>query len=346
MKKLLKVGLDWDDTLCPFVTHAIHFCNKENGTAYTNEDITEWGNNTEATKMVFPYYSDIRTYQRQQVSESTKRFVQKLQEVADVYIITAIQPQYMGIRAEQIAAAFPGFPEDHILMGAAKNLIKLDVLLDDAPHNILKSSATYPVLIRRPWNQRLSGVLAVNSLDEFLVLIDQIIHQMTETDKVDEPCIYAIVGPSGAQKHKLADQIVTYKGECSCQKVQSIRLSNDISKPENAITDTVYAGCRYTLDRSQIEYLIDRSTSAVVVVDICGAIALKRSFPTVIIFCRQSRETMIENVLSDLETGSITKLQGTMQLLSMEQELRNEVLCDYSVRSDDNESIKKLLSQI
>lgn len=50
MKKLLKVGLDWDDTLCPFVTNAITLCNMENETEFTLDDITEWGNKSPATK--------------------------------------------------------------------------------------------------------------------------------------------------------------------------------------------------------------------------------------------------------------------------------------------------------
>lgn len=346
MKKLLKVGLDWDDTLCPFARHAVDLCNKENGTKYSVDDITVWGDSTPITKKVSPYYGDERTYRSQVVTEDTKILVRRLQEIADVYIVTAVSPRFMGVRAEQIAKAFPDFPEDHILMGAAKNLIKMDVLLDDGPHNILKASATYPVLMRQPWNQNLSGVLSVNSLSEFLVLVDQIINQMTETHRVEDPCVYAIVGPSGALKHDLAYQIASYKGETNCQEVASILYDADYQKPDVSITDTIYAGNRYTLDKREITDRLNTGVSCVVVVDIGGAIALKREVPTVIIFCRQARERMIENVLDDFNFRFISQSQATMQLLSMEQELRNEVLCDYSVRSDDEQSIEQLLKRL
>ena len=356
MKKLLKVGMDWDDTLCPFVTNAITLCNMENGTEFTLDDITEWGNKSPATKMVFPYYSDIRTYQMQKVPEISKHFVSKLMEIADVYIVTAVSPQFMGVRADQIAKEFPDFPEDHILMGAAKNLIKLDILLDDAPHNILKASATYPVLIRRPWNRNLSGVLSVNTIDEFLILVNQIMHQMTDTKEIEEPCVYAVVGPSGAGKHLLAedliaDQVDDSKNGVIIHKnrefVYSVELDKpNVKRPENSITDTTYAGRRYTLDADEIKKKLDAGTSVVVIVDISGAIALKREFPTVIIFCRQSREEMIKNVLLDFRKGDATYEQATMQLLSMEQELKNESLCDFSVRSDDLDSILELIKRL
>lgn len=346
MKKLLKVGLDWDDTLCPFVKHAVTLCNTEKGTNIAVTDITEWGNNTDVTKMVSPYYSDIRSYQRQAVSERIKELVKKLMTVADVYIVTAVPPQFMSIRAEQITREFPDFPGDHILMGAAKSLVKLDILLDDAPHNILKSSAVYPVLMRRPWNLNLSGVLSVNNMDEFLVLVNQIICQMTETEKVKEPCVYAIVGPSGAAKHTVANKIIASK-DGTCQLITSIELdSPDSVKPDYSITDTTYAGRRYTLDGSQLASILNAGSSVVAVVDICGAIALKHSFPTIIIFCRQNRMSMIRNVLNDFRNEDVDFNQASMQLLSMEQELKNEALCDFSVRSDDDNSIKTLLNQL
>ena len=214
----------------------------------------------------------------------------------------------------------------------------------------------YPVLIRRPWNRNLSGVLSVNTIDEFLILVNQIMHQMTDTKEIEEPCVYAIVGPSGAGKHLLAedliaDQVDDSKNGVIIHKnrefVYSVELDKpDVKRPENSITDTTYAGRRYTLDADEIKKKLDAGTSVVVIVDISGAIALKREFPTVIIFCRQSREEMIKNVLLDFRKGDATYEQATMQLLSMEQELKNESLCDFSVRSDDLDSILELIKKL
>lgn len=146
---MIKVGIDFDDVLAPFVQVACDLCNEENGTWILKEDITEWGYDTcDAAKMVSPYYSDDRVYERQRVDACTKMFMRMLRQKADVYIMTAVPPERMSFRARQIKEAFPDFPEDHVLMGAAKNLVKFDIMLDDAPHNILKSCAEFPVVFR------------------------------------------------------------------------------------------------------------------------------------------------------------------------------------------------------
>lgn len=332
---MIKIGLDWDDTLCPFVQEAVKLCNEDNNTSFTKEEITSWGyTGSVAMSSVSPYYSDIRTFYRQRIQQDAVDFVNKLRKIADVYIITAVAPKHMSLRAEQIFDAFPDFPEDHILMGAAKSLVKLDILLDDAPHNILKSAATYPVLFRQPWNSSLSGVLAVNTYDEFLVLVDQIKTAMVENIQLpDEPCVYAIVGPSGSGKRMYAAKLRSEHGYK--EAISYLVDYPSVAVPGERITDTIYAGHRYTMSKTQIADHLSKGYSVTAVVDMCGAMALKREFPTVLIFCKRSREAMIAAVLEDLSEKRIRKKEATLRILSMEQELKNEILCDISVRTDE-----------
>ena len=117
----------------------------------------------------------------------------------------------MSLRAEQILTAFPDFPEQNIIMGFQKSLVRFDVTLDDGPHNILKSCAKYPVLMRRPWNDSLSGILSVNHYGEFLQLIDQIKESMLLDKKpVSFPSVIALVGPSGSGKTTLCNLIARF----------------------------------------------------------------------------------------------------------------------------------------
>jgi hypothetical protein len=92
--------------------------------------------------------------------------------MTEVFICTAVPPEFMGIRAQRIMEEFPEIPADHIYMGARKDNIHTDIMFDDAMHNILNSSAKYPVLMRRPWNQEATGMLAVNYYDEFLKIVE------------------------------------------------------------------------------------------------------------------------------------------------------------------------------
>ena len=90
----------------------------------------------------------------------------------------------MSKRVEQIKTAFPDFPDENIIMGFQKSVVQVDITLDDGPHNILKSSARFPVLMRRPWNRELTGLLAVHNYEEFFQLLDQIKSAMIE-DRVE-----------------------------------------------------------------------------------------------------------------------------------------------------------------
>ena len=66
----------------------------------------------------------------------------------------------MSARAERLIKDFPEIPAENIIMGTRKDVISLDIMLDDGAHNILNSRAAYPVLFRKPWNEGLSGLLS------------------------------------------------------------------------------------------------------------------------------------------------------------------------------------------
>jgi len=133
---MIKIGIDFDDVLAPYVQVCINLQNKDYGTNYVLSDINKWGcDGSQAIRDVSRYYGRPKTYDLQTVPEEAKLFMSKLRKVADVYIITAMPPLLMTKRAEQIKEAFPDFPDDHILMGAAKNLVQFDITLDDGAHN-------------------------------------------------------------------------------------------------------------------------------------------------------------------------------------------------------------------
>ena len=332
----MKFGIDFDDVLAPFVEVAISLCNKDKGTFYSKEDIASWGfDGSQAIRDVSPYYSREEVLLLQRVSDKAKKFMAKLMTKGDVYIITAVKPEFMSLRAEQIKDAFPDIEDSHIIMGSAKNLVKFDVVLDDAPHNILKSCADYPVVFRQPWNAKLSGVLAVNSYDDFLTLIDQIKESMVEEKKVPtEPSIVCLVGPSGSNKNALANEL------CEGNFDKAV---NDNVFSRDAIVRTVYAGKEYSLAKNLIEDSLYLGRNVIVPVDMCGAMALKRLFPnTILIFCKRSRENMIADILD----RNISNEEKKIRLLSMEAEIRNKKLCEFVVDTENisaaADKIKKL----
>ena len=109
---MLTFGIDWDDVISPLNDCAIELANEEYHfePPLTLEDIDSW-ENTGRASVIKKYYSDPRLYEMQQVSDQAKAFIRTLQTKGIVYIVTAVQPQFMSKRVEQIKTAFPDFPD-------------------------------------------------------------------------------------------------------------------------------------------------------------------------------------------------------------------------------------------
>ena len=65
--------------------------------------------------------------------------------------------------------------------------------------------------------------------------------------------------------------------------------------------------------------------SVVLPLDICGAIALKRKLPTLMVYCKQDKDTLIEKILE--RNCSINEKK--LRLLALDQERKNEA-CNHS----------------
>ena len=204
-----KIGLDWDDVTAPFNSIAIDMANRKYNILppLTLEEIDSW-ENTGRASVIKEFYLTEALYKKQRVSEENKEAIRKLMGIADVYFITAAYPQFMGIRAQQILEAFPEFPPENIILGNAKSLVQFDIILDDAIHNVLETPATYPVLMRKPWNWKMTGLLSVNNMMEFVLLVEQIISSsLYRSKKILVPSVLALVGPSGSGKTLIAEKL-------------------------------------------------------------------------------------------------------------------------------------------
>ncbi len=341
-----KIGLDWDDVTAPFNSIAIEMANQKYNInpPLTLDDIDSWENKGRAS-VIKEFYNDVRLYESQEVSKENKENIQKLMEIADVYFITAAYPEFMGVRAKQILEAFPGFPPENIILGNAKSLVQFDIVLDDAIHNILDSPATYPVLMRKPWNRKMTGLLSVNNLHEFVVLVEQIINaSLHKPAKINGPAVLALVGPSGSGKTATANSLcrdirfVNPKTYCTKQSYKHRYMPEEKFNKQKFVEQTQYAGVKYGTKAEDIQAILDENHFAVMPLDICGAIALKRHFPTSIIYISKDKETLIRDILD--EDYSID--EKTLRILSIDAEKRNREICDFVIDNNDEQAADKI----
>lgn len=345
-----KIGLDWDDVTAPFNSLAIEMANEkyQMQPPLTLDEVTTW-ENTGRTSVIKEFYQMEELYQRQVVSEKTKKSVRKLMEIADVYIITAVYPKFMGIRAQQIMDAFPELPHENIILGNAKNLVQFDIILDDAIHNILETPATYPVLMRKPWNWKMTGLLSVNTIQEFVLLVKQIIQAShARNRKVETPSVLALVGPSGSGKTQIAKSLckdnrfaapMTY---CTKKSDKHIYISEEEFDKQNFFEKTMYAGIKYGTKREEIQAVLDNGQFAVMPLDMCGAIAMKRHFPTEIIYISKDKEYLIRNIVEE----DFSSEEKTLRILSIDAEKRNSKICDYVIDNREDNGAELIQKQI
>ena len=342
-----KIGLDWDDVTAPFNSIAIAMANDKYKIEPPLElkDIESWENTGRAT-VIREFYSNEELYRRQHVPERTKRAVRKLMKIADVYFITAVAPEFMGLRARQIMEEFPEFPHENIILGNAKYLVRFDIVLDDAIHNVLDTPAEYPVLMRKPWNRKMTGILSVNDMTEFVSVVKQIIKASQSRDeRIETPCVLALVGPSGSGKNEIAQKLCRMNGfaspktYCTKQSSKHHYLTEDEFAKEEFFEKTMYAGVHYGTKKEEIQAVLDSGQSVVMPLDMCGAIAMKRHFPATIIFIDRDKEKLIQSIVEE----DFSVEEKTLRILSIDAEKRNRQICDFVIDNRLGEGLQYLM---
>lgn len=350
----LSTALDVDDLLLECVPYAISLANEKYNfdPPLSMHEVNRWGRTGTRTDVIFEFMDDPEFFKNQPVIKGAKEFVKKLSQMTEIFVTTAVWPEYMTLRFQRILKEFPEIPQDHILMGSRKDLIDVDILFDDGMHNVLSSNAAYPILMRRPWNQEATGVLSVNSYDEFLKLVEVIANGYSvkkENVTLEKGGIVVLVGPSGSGKNEIAAELLEQVP--SLEKLVSYTTDKSVLNRKdgwyNYISDeqfravydngelfetTTYAHNSYGSRKADVEDILNRGKNVLTVMDVCGAMALKTHFSNVVtVYVKRGRKELITAILNkDCSTEDKAN-----RLLSVSVESRNEQVCDYTVKYDN-----------
>lgn len=349
----LSTALDVDDLLLECVPYAIRLANEKYqfDPPLTIHEVNRWGRLGTRADVIFEFMNDPEFFRNQPPIKGAREFVQKLSQMTEVFISTAVWPEYMTLRFQRILEEFPEIPQDHILIGSRKDKIDVDILFDDGMHNVVNSSAAYPILMRRPWNQEATGILAVNNYDEFLKLVEVIAGSYNVNANgftLDNPSVVVLVGPSGSGKNEVAQGLL--KRSDKFEKLISYTTDAAVaSRPDGSyhyvsadefrrmcdsgelFESTMYAHHSYGSKKEDVERILSEGKHVLTVMDICGAMSLKTLFPHVVtIFIKRDRRELITDILRKDSTVE----DKANRLLSIEVEMRNTQICDYTVKFD------------
>ena len=354
----LSTALDIDDLLLECVPYAIRLANEKYhfDPPLSIHEVDRWGKLGTRADVIFEFMDDPEFFRNQPPIKGAREFVQKLSQMTEVFVSTAVWPQYMTIRFQRILEEFPEIPQDHILIGSRKDKIDVDILFDDGMHNVANSTAAYPILMRRPWNHEATGMLAVNTYDEFLKLVEVISdsYSIHSGGKLVQPGIVVLVGPSGSGKNEVAKRLARKK---CFEKLKSYTTDASVGlqggewyhyitlaafrrmcEKGEMFESTMYAGHSYGSRKADVEQILESGKNVLTVMDICGAMALKTHFPNVTtVFIKRSKEKL----LTDLLQKPLSVEEKVNRLMALDAEMRNAQICDYTVDMDDPDKAAK-----
>ena len=345
----LSTALDVDDLLMECVPYAIRLANEKYkfDPPLTIYEVDRWGTLGTRADVIFEFFTE-EFFRNQPVIKGAKEFVRKLSKMTEVFVSTSVYPEFMSIRAQRIMEEFPEIPKDHIYMGSRKDKIDVDILFDDGMHNVSNSNATYPILMRRPWNQNATGMLAVNTYDEFLKLVEVIADSYSPGMKVcdeDQPGIVVLVGPSGSGKTEVAKQLlkksrkfeklISYTTDATVgmqgddwYHYISLEAFRQLRDGGEIFESTMYAGHNYGSCKGDVERILAEGKHVLTVMDICGAMVLKTHFPNVTtVYLKREKEDLLRNLLNK----PLSLDEKVNRIMAMDAEQRNADICDYVV---------------
>ena len=364
-KYRLRVGLDVDDTLYECNSYALRIINKRHPDEkpITLEEIRGWGRIGRHADERIALYGDPEFVRTQPMLPGAQEFVRKLAKMADVFFVTAVPPQCMSARAERLVQDFPEIPTRNTILGTRKDIIALDILLDDGAHNISSSKAAYPVLFRKPWNTSLSGLLSVNGYDDFLQLCNMVRNSFIDKEPdLSEGGVICLVGPSGSLKNEIAQELVkgerfekplttTTRPRRDDEKKDAYRFVTEeefIREREEGkfIETTVYSMYHFGTSAEAIENIVAQGRCAVIPIDICGAVTIKNLYRDRAVLVFTNRDKAL--TLLDIINRNIPAEDKMRRIMSLDFELRNDEICDVELDVGNNasEAARQLITML
>ena len=359
--KRFTIALDVDDVLAPCIELGCE------ALGIDPERITDWDlNKTDLTAGEKAAFMEIicspEFVEAQKPYPGAGMLIEALEgDGHEVLISSAVKPNSMSIRGKMLMESFPMLDLKNIMLGARKELLNVDFLLDDSPYNY--GHARYFVLMKRHYNLKCKGFLSVGSYDEFLSMVRQAAaapeDRMIHVGRIGHPGIICLVGPSASGKSFICDEL---ERNPLFKKVRALtdrtpRLGEVqgkeylfVSHEEfqravdtgQLLESTIYAGHGYGIAKEEIEKIWEEGRIAIKPVDINGAKAIKATYPdpTLTLFVRRDKEELLR-CLIERDAPAAEKAK---RILSLDNEYANESLCDWTI--SNNGSLGHAVEQV
>lgn len=155
----MKIGVDIDNTICNTSESVLRYVNERIGTNLHLEDITEYYMEKfvpDDYKHLIPQaFHDKEMWKKVELFPAAKYYIDKLvSEGHDIYFVTATTFANIDKKSSFIRRHFPRINVDDRLINIKnKQLLNLNILVDDYLENLLGERQYYSICYDYAWNQ-------------------------------------------------------------------------------------------------------------------------------------------------------------------------------------------------
>lgn len=189
---MLKIALDFDETLFPTIEKVLEEYNKKHNANVELSQITTYNLydslSTEIADELIELFVDKNVYTNLRPYKGSIRAVKTLIEHGhEVYVATSTDVRNMEWKEELLQKHFPFIPKKNLIRIHNKSLLNVDVLVEDKLDN-LKSTFAERICFHQPWNfdenaDYVYSIYRIHHWGEIINVINTIERKMKEWEK-------------------------------------------------------------------------------------------------------------------------------------------------------------------
>lgn len=187
----LTILVDMDDTIEHLLQAWVDYLNEHHETTTTVEDVHEWDLSssfpTLTREQIYAPLLDDALWERVQPMQYAADVLKQLKEDGhNIFIVTSTAYQTVKAKIEKVLFRyFPFIKWNDVIIAHNKQMIKGDILIDDAPHN-LEGGDYMKILMtashNKSYDAKANGMHRVNDWMEIYELVDhylQFVHRLS-----------------------------------------------------------------------------------------------------------------------------------------------------------------------
>lgn len=189
---MLKIAIDFDETLFPTLEKVIEIYNKRHDVAVDISTITTYSLHNSLDQHIadelVELFCDKEVYDNLQPYKGAVRAIKTLVEQGnEVYIATATNVKNVEWKENLLQKYFPFIPKNNLIRIHNKALLNVDAMVDDSLDNLTNTLADR-ICLNQPWNvsdekDYVYGIYRIHHWGEIINIINEIERKNGEWEK-------------------------------------------------------------------------------------------------------------------------------------------------------------------